>query len=72
MKKICTVCNKEKPVEEFAPTGYIGKRNGKCRECVSALRKAYRQKNYDRMRTVERKRDSLRRVARAGGQSKYA
>jgi hypothetical protein len=57
--KVCNVCDKNKPVSDFSvkytkKDGSIGY-NARCKKCICARVKVYREKNYDEIK--ERKRE---------------
>ena len=52
--KVCTVCHKEKPLDEFYVRKDTGVRYSRCYECVAKLRKKYYEANKERIQAWNR------------------
>lgn len=54
--KICNTCEKQKPLKEFGQHGTSADGyNPKCKSCVSEYNKQYRQRNRERIRSLNQK-----------------
>jgi len=50
MGKVCTVCKKRKPIEEFGPRYGKPHARASCRKCDNASQRAYRRRNLEERR----------------------
>jgi 5-methylcytosine-specific restriction endonuclease McrA len=62
MKKTCTVCKKQKPLDAFGPRFRIPHARASCRECDADYQRKYHRRNLEKCRRQARERAARDRI----------